>query len=78
MSDESPKQIVTLVVGLLLIAYLGPEAITALYNASTGSWDSGAQNVWSVLGIIVVVGFMMRIIPSMIHTRATKLFNKLR
>lgn len=33
------------------------------YNIDDSSWDSGAQNVWLVFGIVAIIGIMLKIIP---------------
>lgn len=51
--------IVALVVGGLLMAYLGPVAITGLVGANLSGSPAAVTNIWGVLPIILIVGFLL-------------------
>lgn len=54
--------IVTIVVTLIVAAFLVPVAIDEIVAVDTSSWSSGAQSLWDILdliGVLVVFLFVL-------------------
>ena len=51
--------IISLVVGGLLMAYLGPVAITGLVGANLSGAPAAVTSIWGILAIILIVGFLL-------------------
>lgn len=47
--------VVSLVVGLIILAYLFPVGMDALVSADTSNWSSATQSIWGVLPIFAVI-----------------------
>ncbi|MFN3328150.1 MAG: hypothetical protein ACK40U_04725 [Fervidobacterium pennivorans] len=60
--DLSPHQIVGLMIGLLVMAYTLPTAISTLANTSV-SGDPATQALWGLLPLLAVVAVIMWIMP---------------
>lgn len=59
--------VMTLVVGLLLVAFLVPLAFDEMYTANTTSWSDSVADIWELLPVIgaivlilVFIGLAMR------------------
>ena len=56
--DFSIKKLIGLALGLYLIAYLLPSAIGVIETTNTSTWGDGTAGVWTVVGIIAVIGIV--------------------
>ena len=56
--DLSIKKLIGLALGLYLVAYLLPAAITAIEGTNTTTWGTGTAGVWTVVGIVSVIGIV--------------------
>lgn len=53
----TPETIVVIVLAFLVLAYVGPIAISTIVNANTASWNSTVKTIFQVLlPIIFVIG----------------------
>jgi uncharacterized membrane protein YidH (DUF202 family) len=57
--NEIIMAIVALVVAGLLMAYLGPVAISGLVSANLSGAPPSVVSMWGVLSIILIVGFLL-------------------
>jgi hypothetical protein len=57
----STGAIISLVIGLVVLAALLPTAITSLNGANTTGWTTTQTAIWAVLGIIVLAVVVMKI-----------------
>lgn len=55
MADRAVQVIVALTVGGLVAAFLLPIAIDEIVAVDTSSWGSGAESMWNVLDVIIVL-----------------------
>lgn len=47
--------VVSLVVGLIILAYLFPVGMDALVSADTSNWSGATKDIWNVLPIFAVI-----------------------
>jgi len=62
MEGTPTKAIIGLAVGVLLIAYIGSVAISAIFGTNTDSWDTATAGLWTVLAIVVLIAFFLLIL----------------
>lgn len=55
------KWIVTLVIGIYLLATLLPSAIASLNEANTTGWTSSQIAIWSVVSIVILAVVIIKI-----------------
>lgn len=55
MADRAVGVVVALTVGGLVAAFLLPVAIDEIVAVDTADWGSGAESMWDVLDIIIVL-----------------------
>lgn len=58
------KNIVNLALGLILIAALVPEGLEAIFSTDTTNWSLGAAALWTVIGVVVVIGLVINLLPA--------------
>ena len=58
----SMKSAVQIPIYVILVATLGAAALTYFATTSTSGWTTGTIQIWLVLGVITVVGFMLGIL----------------
>jgi len=64
----TPKTLILLAVGFLLVGILSPIAIGTIFNATTTGWNTSVKTVFQVvLPIIYVVGVAIYLIPGGKH-----------
>jgi len=52
---EIIASVIALVLGLYVTAYLVPDAISSILNASTTGWDAGLVALWSVIPVMAII-----------------------
>lgn len=57
----STGAIISLVIGIVILAALLPTAIDSINSANTTGWDSTQTAIWAILGIIVLAVVVMKI-----------------
>lgn len=57
----STSAIISLVIGVVILAALLPTAITAINGANTTGWDDTQTAIWAILGIIILAVVVMKI-----------------
>lgn len=55
--------IISLAVGLAVLAAAVPNAITSIETANTTGWSSGTVAIWGILGLVVVAGLLLVFVP---------------
>lgn len=58
-ANDMINLIVALTVGGLIAAFLLPVAIDEIVGVDTSNWSSGAQSVWDILDLIIVIGLLL-------------------
>lgn len=51
--------VVALTVGALVAAFLLPVGIDEIVGVDTSNWSSGAQSMWDILDVIIVLAVML-------------------
>lgn len=58
----SVGNIISLVIGLIVLAIMLPVALTELMNVNTSGWDTSVAAVWDLLPILAVLGGLVMIV----------------
>jgi hypothetical protein len=58
------QKVVGLFLTVVLAAALIPSALTTFNAANTSGWSSEQIALWGVIGVIIIVGVIMLLIPS--------------
>lgn len=51
--------VVALTVGALVAAFLLPVGINEIVGVDTSNWSTGAQSMWNILDVIIVLAVML-------------------
>lgn len=57
----STGAIISLVIGIVIMAALLPTAINAINEANTTGWDSTQTAIWGILGLIILAVIVMKV-----------------
>jgi hypothetical protein len=57
----STGAIISLVIGVVILAALLPTAIDSINNANTTGWDATQQAIWAILGLIILAVVVMKV-----------------
>jgi hypothetical protein len=65
------KYVIELVVTVFVTAYILPPAITAIYNATTTTWNSAVVTMFNILlPILVIIGIALALMPPELKSKA--------
>lgn len=56
------KAMVLGIVGLFLLAALGPSAITQLAAANTSTWSATDVTLWGIVATMAIIGFILMVL----------------
>jgi hypothetical protein len=51
--------IVTMAIGIIVLAALVPTALETLFDVDTTNWSAGARAIWDVLPIVILAGLLV-------------------
>lgn len=57
----STSAIISLVIGVVIMAALLPTAMNALNTANTTGWDETQLAIWGILGVIILAVIVMKV-----------------
>jgi hypothetical protein len=57
----STGAIISLVIGVVIMAALLPTAMTSINGANTSGWDATQISIWGILGLIILATVVMKV-----------------
>ena len=68
-ANRAVNVIVSIVVASILAAYLLPMAITELAAVDTSAWPAGAEEMWVLLPVMIVLAIFLFFVQVAVNTR---------